>query len=65
MLQSYLSQRHADNRGVRLLAAVIAAGIPDSTYYRWKNRKAELRFDTSDKVRQLIEDVTEEVSAAY
>lgn len=52
MFYSYLKQleAEADRRGVRLLDACIHAGIEDSTYYRWMNK----RFSPSEAVARAV-----------
>jgi hypothetical protein len=62
---SYLTllKNHADRRGVNLLAAVLAAGMPDSTFYRWNNGTMEPRYDKTVQVWKSIDAIAEAASA--
>jgi predicted transcriptional regulator len=52
MLINYMEQlkRMARDKNVNLKQAFVAAGIPDSTYYRALTGGRSLRFPTAEKV---------------
>lgn len=58
---SYLDQlkSHAATKGVKLLDAVIEAGLPNSTYYRWNAGSAEPRREKAEAVKQAIDRLAE------
>lgn len=57
MLLSYMDQLAAvaNRKGVKLLDAFLAAGVADSTFYRCKAGRNELRLQTAQKVLQHID----------
>jgi hypothetical protein len=54
---SYLEQLrdYAAAKRVKLLDAVIDAGLPDSTYYRWNAGTAEPRREKAEAVKRAID----------
>lgn len=48
-------EEQASAAGVNLLAAVVASGSSDSTYYRWRDREFEPRAATARRVSAQIE----------
>jgi DNA-binding phage protein len=55
-INSYLAQlmELADEHGVDLLEACIAAGVADSTFYRWRSGSSEPTLETALKVQTAI-----------
>ena len=56
MISSYYDQllTETEQRGVDLKRAVLHAGIPDSTYYRWKNLTSNPSIGNTLKVYESI-----------
>ena len=50
-------EEQANAAGVDLLAAVVASGSSDSTFYRWRDREFEPRAATARRVSAKIDEL--------
>jgi hypothetical protein len=59
LVVSYLDQLEAAARakGVTVAAACIAAGLPDSTYWRWQRGRSTPSLDATSRVMRKIQEI--------